>query len=196
MAFFTTLLLKTTRQTITYQEPLMPDKSYIFVFWHGTQLLAANVMAKQPWQVVALASPSQDGQIAATWLKCLGFDVVRGSSSKKAAISLKVLFRVLKAGRSVGLTPDGPRGPARKIKPGILFLSEKARVPIVPVGVSCSASWQLNSWDNFMIPKPGAKIHLQVGKPIQVTQHVNGNEIDDMMAVMTNEASQKIMKNK
>ena len=98
--------------------------------------------------------------------------------------SLLSLYRKLEIGASTALTPDGPTGPIYEIKPGIIFLQEKAGSMLVPMGVD--ACWKKNfaSWDNYLLPLPFSRTALVFGKPFSFE---DGLEM---------EAKQKILKEK
>lgn len=138
--------------------------------------------SKELWAVTALVSASKDGQIAATWLKWLGFAVIRGSSSRRAVASLVHLIQALRAGKSVGVTPDGPKGPAGQAKPGVIYLASKTNTPIVPIGVACSRQWSAKSWDAFTIPKPFASVVMHFGTPMTFDKNVDINAACQQLA--------------
>jgi hypothetical protein len=114
----------------------------------------------------------------------LGWKTVRGSSSRGASRSLLALYRKLKEGASTALTPDGPTGPIYQVKPGIIFLQEKAGSMLVPMGVEACWKKNFNSWDQYLLPLPFSKTALVFGEPFSF-------EADLKM-----EAKQKILEKK
>jgi len=97
--------------------------------------------------------------------------VIRGSSSRGGAQALLALREVLKTGDRVGFTPDGPRGPLQEVQPGVLFLAQKAGVPIVPVAYGARSAWVFGSWDRFLVPTPLNRIVMMYGEPLRVAPH-------------------------
>jgi lysophospholipid acyltransferase (LPLAT)-like uncharacterized protein len=73
------------------------------------------------------------------------------------------LAGVLDAGRDVLITPDGPRGPAYELGPGIVFLAQKSGAPIQPINMEFSSCWRVNSWDRFILPRPFSKVRVLFG---------------------------------
>ena len=69
-------------------------------------------------------------------------------------------------GYDLGITPDGPTGPAHSVKRGVFFLAEKSGASIVPVGVAASRARHLSSWDSFMIPMPFSRVVVAYGEPL------------------------------
>lgn len=76
--------------------------------------------------------------------------------------------RWLVKGDRVSITPDGPRGPAGRVSPGVVRLAQAAGVPIVPVAYGSKRKWVFNSWDRFQVPKPFSRICMVYGDPIYV----------------------------
>jgi len=99
-----------------------------------------------------MISQSKDGQWAATLAQSLGYQVVRGSTSRGAE-SLRHLLRALRKGASVGMALDGPRGPAEVEQNGALWLEQNTGVSRVYLQVS-SKGFRVNSWDRMRIPWP------------------------------------------
>jgi hypothetical protein len=88
-----------------------------------------------------------------------------GSSSRGGARALLRAVRALREGRVVGFTPDGPRGPRRVIKPGVLLAAQRGGGVVVPVHAEAHPAWRLASWDTMLIPKPFAKVRIAYGAP-------------------------------
>jgi lysophospholipid acyltransferase (LPLAT)-like uncharacterized protein len=118
--------------------------------------------------MVLLISRHRDGQHLATLAERWGYRFVRGSSRRGGEAGLLGVVRAVKAGHIVALTPDGPRGPAERVKPGIVAAAQHAGVPIIPASARPSGAWWLQSWDRFCIPKPFARIDVVYGPPIHI----------------------------
>ncbi|MBD3347581.1 MAG: DUF374 domain-containing protein [Candidatus Eisenbacteria bacterium] len=139
----------------------------IHAFWHG-QLLGLEY-AYRGSGICVLSSLHRDGEISARLMKALGYEVVRGSTSRGSARGLLLMLRMLRRGHDLAVTPDGPRGPARVVKPGIFYLADKSGSPIVPVAVWSSPRATLGSWDGFAVPLPFARVVILHGAPIEPT---------------------------
>jgi len=74
----------------------------------------------------------------------------------------------LKLTRLAGHVVDGPRGPAGRVKTGLIPLAQAADAVIVPFTVSADRAWTMNSWDRFMLPKPFARVRLRFDRPIRL----------------------------
>lgn len=113
-----------------------------------------------------VVSEARDGQYLADLARTLGYQLVRGSSTRGGARALLGAVRALEEGVSVTFTPDGPQGPRRHFAPGAAMAAHRAGVPIVPIRASVSRAWRLRSWDRFVLPKPAARIRIHYGSPI------------------------------
>src|SRR5881394_1421252 len=139
---------------------------FIFSLWHGH--LLPLLWFHRDQGVLVLISEHRDGELVARAAASLGFGLIRGSTTRGADRALISLARELKAGREAAITPDGPRGPARKFAPGVLVAAQRSDSFIVPVAAVADRAWHLRSWDRFMIPKPFARVTIAYGKPTKV----------------------------
>jgi lysophospholipid acyltransferase (LPLAT)-like uncharacterized protein len=146
------------------------DENYIGALWHNRLLIFPFVLRRffSDRRGAALISASRDGDLLADAIKRFGFDVVRGSSSRLGASAILQLTDVLASGRDVVITPDGPRGPAYELGPGIIFLAQKSGAAVVPMNMEYSSCWRFKSWDRFILPRPFAKVRVIIGQPHRV----------------------------
>ncbi|MGH7701883.1 MAG: glycosyltransferase N-terminal domain-containing protein, partial [Gemmatimonadales bacterium] len=68
----------------------------------------------------------------------------------------------------VAFTPDGPRGPRRELKPGVVVAAQRGPGVIVPLHAEAARAWRLGSWDHFMVPKPFSRVAIVYGAPFEV----------------------------
>ncbi|MFN2475928.1 MAG: lysophospholipid acyltransferase family protein [Chthoniobacterales bacterium] len=144
-----------------------PAPRYIGACWHNRLFVLPHVIRRYLPQRrgVGLISASRDGAILADIVQRFGFDVVRGSSSRKGVGAMLQLADVMANGRDAVITPDGPRGPAYEIGPGIVFLAQKSGAAVVPINMEYSSCWRLKSWDRFILPRPFSTVRAVFGTP-------------------------------
>ncbi len=152
------------------QDLLHRDERFILSFWH--RRLFAMPLAypfHRPERGVAiLSSDSRDGErSAATW-KWFGIHAVRGTASDDGAKALVRMIQAVRQGWDFGITPDGPRGPLRELKPGVVALARKTGAWIVPVTVAFDRAWTLKTWDRMVIPLPFSTAVVRYGAPYQL----------------------------
>lgn len=164
------VLGSTWRIRIVNREPWVAirrrKRGFIFALWHG-QLLPL-LWHHRGEGVAVLISQHRDGEVVARAAASLGYELVRGSTSRGADRALISIGRLLEAGQEVAITPDGPKGPAKKFAPGALVAAQRSDSFIVPIGVTADRAWHLRSWDRFMIPKPFARVTIAYGNPTKV----------------------------
>ncbi|MEW5916902.1 MAG: lysophospholipid acyltransferase family protein, partial [Gemmatimonadota bacterium] len=152
----------TTHNAETFADSRRASQPVIFAFWH------ANILPLL-WQhrnegVAVLISTHADGEIIARICEAFGYRTIRGSTSRGGARALVEIARALEGGVDVAITPDGPRGPVHTVAPGTLYTAQRAKAPVIAIGVHASRAWRLSTWDRFMIPKPFARVTLSYGK--------------------------------
>ena len=138
----------------------------IFTIWHG-RLLAPTYHHRREG-VVSLVSRHRDGEYIARTVERWGYTLVRGSSSRGGREALRELIAHVRAGRSLALMPDGPRGPFQSMKPGPVLIAQRTGAPIVPVAAGADRAWFFGSWDRFLVPKPFARMRIVYGEPVAV----------------------------
>ncbi|GFE58116.1 lysophospholipid acyltransferase family protein [Geobacter sp. AOG1] len=139
-------------------------EGFVGVFWHGRMLMLPFLYPGNTLYV--LISVHRDGEIIANIMKCFGFRLVRGSSSKGGKAALQEMVRLLRAGNDVAVTPDGPRGPSEELKPGVAQVARLSGRPVIPIAFSASSVWRMKSWDRFLIPRPFSRGVFVVGEPL------------------------------
>ncbi|MCC6351958.1 MAG: lysophospholipid acyltransferase family protein [Fimbriimonadaceae bacterium] len=168
-AGFIRLLGATFRITTLGEVPVQePGKGMILCVWHALTLPSAQKHKhKGIW---ALFSLSKDGELQSKVFQGLGYRVIRGSTGRGGARALVECIRVLKQGDVMAITPDGPRGPDRKVQPGVLVMAQKSGAMLVPLAAAARPCWFAPSWDRYVIPFPFARVVIAYGKQIEIAE--------------------------
>ena len=144
----------------------------LYAFWHGHML--PLLIEHEGERLAVLVSSHRDGEIITRIARAFGFGAVRGSTSRDAPGALRAIVRTLRSGCTVGVTPDGPRGPAHEFSPGPAIASFETGIPIILAAVAADRAWHLRTWDRFMIPKPFARIvvtyHASIAVPAKTAR--------------------------
>ena len=144
---------------------LKTDSSFIIAFWHGNLFIPYYKLAKYRFHV--LAGFHRDAELGVGIGKKLGWKFLRGSSSQDGKIAFEQMVELIsKPNNVLAITPDGPKGPARTPKPGVVRAAQKTGVPIIPAAGKSRRSWGFTNWDTFHITKPFTNIDLSFGEPI------------------------------
>ncbi|MBI2387541.1 MAG: lysophospholipid acyltransferase family protein [Elusimicrobia bacterium] len=169
----------TTRQRVLRDDiPRKVHESgqrFIYAFWHQRQVFFT--WSHRNASAAVLVSKSNDGEMIARTMDLSGIDAVRGSSSRGGAAAAREMVEILRSGRDVGITPDGPRGPAREVKEGAVRVAQLSGMPIVPIANALSHRLEVaKAWDRFQVPLPFGRSVVLYGEPIRV------GEGDDLAA--------------
>jgi lysophospholipid acyltransferase (LPLAT)-like uncharacterized protein len=148
----------------------------IMAFWHGRILPATYYFRKRG--IVVITSENFDGEWIARIIERFGFGTARGSTSRGARRALLQLRREMANGHPAGFTVDGPRGPARRVQPGVVWLAKATGNAVVPFHLEASRHWTLGSWDRAQIPKPFSTVAIAVGRPIAVPPDADDEVIE------------------
>jgi lysophospholipid acyltransferase (LPLAT)-like uncharacterized protein len=162
------------------QAALLTAPSLVPCFWHQHQAFCAKYLLEQRTHGLTvgwLISPSVDGEIGAMLVRRVGGRVIRGSSTHTGARALRDYYLALvHEDVSPVITPDGPRGPRFKFKPGAILLAQMSGRPMLPLAYAASRAW-LVKWDKFVIPWPFARIVIAIGPPRYVPRVVDAPQI-------------------
>ena len=161
--------------------------SFIPVYWHQHQVFCVKHLLEQRragLKLGFLISPSVDGEIGAMAVRNLGAEVIRGSSSHTGARALRDYYQALAhEGVSPAITPDGPRGPPWKFKPGAVLLAQLSGRPMIPLSYAASRAWKIKL-DRFVIHWPLSRIVIVVGEPVYVPKGLDAAGLERMQADM------------
>ncbi len=164
------LLCRTLRWRVEgmdhYDAIVASRREPIFAFWHGRILPATWFWRDRG--IVVMTSQNFDGEWIARIIRRFGYGAARGSTSRGARRALIQLKRDVTAGRPAAFTVDGPRGPARRVQPGAVWLAGVTGSPILPFHIEAERHWSMSSWDRTQIPRPFSAVAVAIGAPFDV----------------------------
>lgn len=147
----------------------------IFVFWHENILMPLVLRGHS--NTAMLLSRHTDANILDRVARMMGFGVVRGSTFHGGSAALRELAE--RARRSnLTITPDGPRGPRRRLAPGCVFLASTLQIPIVAMGFGYEKPWRLRTWDRFAIPRPWSRARAVVSRAIAIPEQLDRDGVE------------------
>ena len=163
----------------------------IIVFWHNRlTMMPVCWPSNEPFHM--LISAHSDGQLIARAVAYFGIQTIQGSSTRGGGEALRTLVRKLKSGESVGITPDGPRGPRMRASDGAITLARLSGVPILPASISVSRRKVLDTWDHLIVPMPFGRGAMVWGDPITVPRDADDAllaQLKDQLEVALNNVS-------
>jgi lysophospholipid acyltransferase (LPLAT)-like uncharacterized protein len=154
---------------------LKANERYVYALWHE-YLLVPMAHFNHPTARL-LVSKHADGMIVAEMCKHMRMGVVRGSSKHGGTEAVRQLLRPSRY-RVLAVTPDGPQGPRRQVKLGVIYLAAQLGWPIVPVGIAYHKPWRLRSWDRLAIPKPYHRAVFVTAEPLVVPAGLDREDLE------------------
>jgi lysophospholipid acyltransferase (LPLAT)-like uncharacterized protein len=171
IAAYAKLIWVTGRWTIEGREHLLrlhdEGRPTFAAFWHG-RILVMPFAWHGRTKFHMLISAHADGRIIAGAVNYFGIEWIAGSSNDGGGAALRAMLRHLKAGDGVGITPDGPDGPAMNAKPGIVVAARLAKAAVLPVSYATRWRRVLGTWDRFHLPLPFSRGIMIYGPPIEI----------------------------
>ncbi len=153
---------------------LEKGEPFIYLLWHETLLPLLWVHRDQG--IAIIVSQGREGRYLSDYASGVGYTLLQGSSSRGGARALLGAVRALASGRQVAITPDGPRGPRREMKGGVVLAAERSGAWILPLHCVAGKAWRLGSWDRMVVPKPMSSLLVGYGEPFRIVRGSEGLE--------------------
>ncbi|MDF3818492.1 lysophospholipid acyltransferase family protein [Leptospira sp. 96542] len=164
---------------LQYEDLFKNKKPFIYSIWHTNVLYSPYLHRGK--HVAVMISESKDGDFINQVVHRFGNTSIRGSSSKGGSKALKAMIQHLKQGHPAAFTPDGPRGPAFVLQPGIIAAAQVSQVPIIPFHYECTRQWILErAWDKHRVPKPFTTFVVSYGEPIYIPRNLDEVQFEDV----------------
>ena len=170
------------------------NENFILCFWHG-RLLMMPLSWKKEKKINMLISEHPDGELISKTVKYFGINTIHGSTSKGGTKAIRNIIESLKSGQSVGITPDGPRGPKMKINSAIIKIASLTGFKILPLSCSVKNKFFLKSWDKFLVALPFGKGCFAWGEPLKIKKKITkeedlklSNKLEKILLKLTKEA--------
>jgi len=165
------------------------SRPFIMTFWHGRTMMIPYC-APRGLKASVLSSRHGDGQLMAKVQQNFGYNSIYGSSyvkgkDKGGSAAIRGMIRAKQRGELIGITPDGPHGPPRKVNGQVVEIAKMLKLPIIPVMFSCTRHKIAKSWDSFMFARPFGKGVFVVGEPMTPE---NNHELEVKMNMLIEEA--------
>jgi lysophospholipid acyltransferase (LPLAT)-like uncharacterized protein len=158
--------------------PFAEGQIVIAAFWHERLALMPMLWLKarelhrdETVSIYMLISQHRDGKLIASILHRFSVEALQGSSSRGGSASMRSAITLLRSGRQVAITPDGPRGPRRVAAAGVARLAALSGAPVLPCSSQVSRRRVLPSWDRMVIPLPFCRGVLVCESPIVVPRN-------------------------
>ncbi len=175
-------------------DPVDPqyDGQKIYIFWHENILMPLYMRGN--CNLAMLLSRHRDADILSETAYRMGFEFVRGSTFGGGSSAIRELLRRSRS-MNLTITPDGPRGPRRRLAQGPVYLASKLGLPLVLLGMGYDRPWRLGSWDRFAIPRPFSRGRAVISPAITIPPDLDRDglehyrlRIETLLTRLTDEA--------
>jgi lysophospholipid acyltransferase (LPLAT)-like uncharacterized protein len=148
----------------------------IFCMWHESWWSYMVVFLRYRSAHAMISHPAAYMKPLHCLFRLMGLKrLLLGSSGSEGRQAVNELAKLVQKGWSTTISPDGPAGPARSLKKGVLHIALQSGAPIVPLTISASRFIAVPSWDCKKHPVPFSRIKVVVHEAIYVDQQ-NFNE--------------------
>jgi len=164
-------------------DPVTSPRRNIYLFWHETMLYPAYAYAR--FRIAILVSRHRDGELIAQVVRMLRGVSVRGSTDRGGRRGgMAAIRRMMRHGRAhhLAITPDGPRGPRRRVQDGPIYLASRSSMPLVPTGFAFEHPWRAGSWDHMALPRPFTRARCVIGPPVDVPEDLDRRRLAEYRA--------------
>ena len=148
----------------------------IYLLWH--EYIPLLFYLRPRCKLMMLISQHQDAEVLSHAANFAGLETVRGSTHRGGVAALREILN-RSHGKSLAITPDGPRGPRRVLAQGCIYLSSRLGIPLVPLGLGYDRPWRHpTSWDKFAIPRPFSRARIVSGPRVQIPADLDREGIE------------------
>ena len=178
-------LMRRWMSTLDYQkllydptvDPVDPgfQPPVIYAFWH--EYIPCPVYLRPHCRVAMLISRHRDADWLGEAAHHMGFRIVRGSTTRGGSAAIRELVQASRQ-MSLAITPDGPRGPRRRVAPGCVYLASRLQLPLVVFGVGYDRPWRVPTWDRFAVPRPYSRARVVMSPPLRVPADLDRDSLE------------------
>jgi len=194
--FFSVLVYRTCRFYISGFDQIeivqQNGNPVIIASWHGmTMMLVGLLRKKMDITSFAVIMPEDHrGEVLEVFARKLNVDStplnLGGDTTLGMSRKLIGLMRKISSGKNFLIHPDGPAGPAYKVKPGLSYIAKKTGKAIIPIGCYCRHAYHVPRWDRYTLPMPFSKVHIHIGEPYTIPKDLSdltriNHELEDIL---------------
>lgn len=126
----------------------------IVVFWHDVSMMAPAHWPPGCGPLTSLRDTSPAGRVSGAVQTRFGLLPMAMEASASNRVASRAVLKRVAEGVSIGLTGDGPKGPARVMKEATLDWARVTGCPLFLFGALPRRHLRLKSWDRLILPLP------------------------------------------
>ena len=155
-----TVCNRTTRWQVEGLEDLkaaLAEGPVMLLIWHEHLMMAAMHWPIRAGRISTLFAASPIGRIAGAFQRQLGMEPMEMSDKMSNRTASRAVLAKVRDGVSIGITGDGPLGPARVLKDAPLDWARVTGMPVFVYAFATTRGRRLDSWDRMLVPLPFAR---------------------------------------
>ncbi len=195
LPYYLKILIKTSKVVVLNKQVIEPhlndSKPFILALWHCNAFTGPILL--RDMDLYVLISQSRDGDLIDRIVKKFRNNSVRGSTTRGGIQALKILVKLGREGKRILITPDGPKGPAFKVQPGIISLASVTGLPIIPFHHESLKQIKAKSWDKVRIPSLFNTIIIRYGDPIYIPNKLDHQKLEYYCNLVENQMMKNLM---
>ncbi len=169
---------------------IQENGAFIPIMWHNRIAMPIFAWKNHKSLLTILVSGHKDGILLSKTLANLGTNSIYIPPKTSSVGATKKMVELLKSGKPIAITPDGPRGPRFIMKNGAIIASKLSKAPILLVTYSVSRRKIINSWDRFILPLPFGKGIIAFSAVEQLPINSDANDIIKYQSFLENELNE------
>jgi lysophospholipid acyltransferase (LPLAT)-like uncharacterized protein len=132
--------------------------------------------------ILTMVSYSSLGNVLTEIFRKCHFIPVRGGSARGGKEALAEIIEYINTHRGVicGIAVDGSRGPARKVRMGMLWIAQGTGAPIYPTRSWAKRKLFAPTWDKTLIPIPFNHLVFMLGEPMLVPSDADSSMLESL----------------
>lgn len=150
----------------------------LLVMWHSRSVLGALHWPVNDGPLSSLHDKSPVGRVSGALQRRVGLRPIQMSRKGSNRAASRMVLKRAKEGVSIGMTGDGPLGPALAVKDAPLDWARATGMPVFCYAFSVEKGRRLKSWDQMLVPRTygkGAYVFTQFDG--QITRKMTPDEI-------------------
>lgn len=129
----------------------------LLVMWHGRSLMGPVHWPVKSGQLTSLFASSAIGRVSGAMQRQFGLRPMEMRDGASNVAASRAILQRVKEGVSIGMTGDGPLGPALEVKDAPIDWARAMQRPVWGYAFETSRGRNLSTWDSMWIPYPFGK---------------------------------------
>jgi len=150
-------------------EAALAEGPVILVVWHSRLLLGPAHWPLAHGQLSSIHTRSPIGRVVGAMQRQQGLHPFEMNEKRSNRATSRQIMKLVQQGTSIGITADGPEGPALQLKDPPIDWARATGLPVFCYAYATKRQRRAKSWDQMLIPLPfthGAYVYARFEETI------------------------------